>query len=114
MATYTVNNSPGRVGVDPVTSGVAVASSDSFVNDGKTYVHVYNGNAGTLTITIPFASTVNLDGVDPADPTVTINTTKGKTIGPLQQQLYNDATGKATFNYSVTASVTAYAFKYGS
>jgi hypothetical protein len=75
-------------------------------NDGMTHIHVKNGNAGTLTITITTPSTI--DGNAVADKTVTVLTTAEKEF--VFPTVYNhpdshaDA-GKIYLDFSVQSSV---------
>lgn len=94
----------------------AVTASDTFVDDGsaRTYVEVNNANAGSLTVTVPSQlASVNTPGVGVQtvpDITVVIPTATRKLIGPFTTA-YRNSAGLVTANYSLTASVTAGAFK---
>lgn len=83
-------------------------------NDGRTIVHVKNGNAATLTVTIQTPSTV--DGLAVADRTVTILTTAEKEF-VLPPAYYNQPdnsadAGKVYMDFSVQTSVLVKATHY--
>lgn len=101
MATYTVQTVT-RSGITPTKN--AVASSDNFVNDGRTVLHVTNGSGGSLTVTIVTPNTS--DGLAVADRTVTIPNGEERVIGPFPRTVYNDGDGKVTVQFSATTSVT--------
>jgi hypothetical protein len=86
----------------------AVNSSDTFVPDDRTFLHVKNTNASTRDITITTPRT-GVGGVAIADITVTIaGTTGDEMIGPFPAQHFADpSTGVATVAYTATAGVTA-------
>lgn len=97
---------PTSAGIIPTWSTPTV---DGFKisNDGMTHVHVKNGNAATLTVTILTPSTV--DGLAVADRAVTILTTAEKefVLPPaFYNQPDNDAdVGKVFMDFSVQSSV---------
>ena len=101
MATYTVQTVT-RSGITPTKN--AVASSDNFVNDGRTVLHVTNGSGGSLTVTIVTPNTS--DGLAVADRTVTIPNGEERVIGPFPRSVYNDSDGNVTVQFSATTSVT--------
>lgn len=106
MGTYTPVN-PDLQGATP--NLVAVSASDNFVNDGRQMLHVHNGNAGTLTLTVTDHGDTAPDGASAfdGDVVVTLATGTDKYLGPFDTQRFNDATGKVTVGYSPTSSVTA-------
>jgi hypothetical protein len=97
---------PTSAGIIPTWSTPTV---DGFKvsNDGMTTIHVKNGNAGTLTVTIQTPSTV--DGLAVADRTVTILTTAEKefVFPPVYNQpdTHADA-GKIYMDFDVQTSVS--------
>lgn len=103
MATYTVQ----QIDLDGETTDlVAVASSDQFPNNGKTYLHVKNTNAATRTITVN--STTNCDQGFDHDVAVVIAATTGDVkIGPFPTARFGTT---VTVSYTATANVTAGAF----
>lgn len=106
MATYTVQNIVAT-GITPTYA--AVAASDKFANDGRTYLHVKNGGGSPSTVTIVTQYTAG--GLALADQAVSVTNAQERVIGPFPTDLYNDANGDVTVTYSPTTSVTAGAFK---
>ncbi len=102
MALLTVQKM-ALTGVAP--SFVAVAASDTFPNDGKTYIEVKNGNAGADTVTVTAQSTCN-QGVLHDSVTSVPATTGDKVIGPFEPTRFNNSSGQCTVTHSVTATVT--------
>lgn len=102
MALLTVQTI-ARAGVAPTLN--AVSASDTFANDGRTYIDVNNGGATSLTVTIVTPATV--DGLAIDDRTVTIAAGQRRVIGPFPKATYNHpTTGLVTVNFSATASIT--------
>lgn len=106
MGTYTP--------VDPNLTGhapnlVAVAASDVFPNEGNMLLHVHNGNASTLTVTIKDQGSVSPAGASSFDGDVveTLATSTDKYFGPFDMGRFNDASGNVTVQYSLTSTVTA-------
>lgn len=102
MGTYTVQAIVDE-GVVPTAN--AVAASDTFINDGNTFLIVDNGSGGSITVTITTTKTV--EGLALADQVVTIANGAEKAIGPFPKDVYNDSSGLVTVGYSGTTSVTA-------
>jgi hypothetical protein len=89
-----------------VPSYSAANASDTFVPDDRTYLHCFNTNAATRTITITTPPTYR--GLAIADPGPTIAATTGQLIlGPFPAEVYADpTTGLCTVTPSATAGVT--------
>jgi hypothetical protein len=106
VAAYTPVN-PNLTGAAPAL--VAVASSDTFANNGSVILHVHNGNASTLTVTITDPTSAAPSGLafTTAGVVVSLLTGTDKYIGPFNTNRFNDASGNVTVGYSVTSSVTA-------
>jgi len=97
-----------KTGVVPSYS--AVNSSDKFANNGKTFLHVKNGGASPINVTINSQVTNAPEGTAASDVVVAVANGAEKMIGPLSQAGYNDTAGDVTVDYSATTSVTAGAF----
>lgn len=109
MAVYTVLN-VDRNGRRYDNALVAVAASDTFANDGRTYLHVDNQNAATCNVTIdldidPHSSEATHSSVATNLPLLT---TEAHLFGPFPVGKYGSV---VTVNYSITATVTAMAFR---
>jgi hypothetical protein len=89
-----------------VPSYSAANASDTFVPDDRTYLHVFNTNAATRTITITSPATTG--GLAVQDPGPTIAATTGQLImGPFPASIYADpTTGLCTVTPSAAAGVT--------
>jgi len=111
MAAYTVENITLGGNIDPTFT--AVASSDTFANDGeKTFLWIKNANAGTVIATFDDTGSVQPEEAKTfnADVDVTMLTTEEAVVGPFPISRF---TSTVTVNYDVTASVTACALKLG-
>lgn len=106
MATLSVQDVSSAGGVP--TYGAANVNGDQFSNDGKTYIHVKAGAAGTLNVTI--ASQVTCDQGSTHNTIVNIANTSEKMIGPFPTNRYNDASGYVQIAYSQVTNVTIGAF----
>ncbi len=102
MATLTVQKS-SLTGTTP--SFVAVAASDVFANDGKTYIEVKDTNAGADTCTVVAQSTCS-QGVLHDSVTTVPATTGDKVIGPFEPTRFNNSSGQCTVTHSQVAGVT--------
>lgn len=93
----------------------AAAGGDSLKNDGRTFLHVKNGGAGSTTVTVTAQRTAaNVQGMG--------GLTKGNAggavaagaegfFGPFPSLAFNDATGKVAIGYSDVTSVTVAAIR---
>lgn len=97
-----------RDGTTPSFSNAA-GGGDTFDNDGKTYLHVKNGGAGSITVTINSQKQCD-QGFD-HDLTVNINAGAEALIGPFPPDRFNDDNGEVNVSYSGTTSVTVAAFR---
>lgn len=102
MADLTVQE-VDRDGLNP-TYASAAGGGDAFVNDGKTWLHIKNGDVSSKTVTIATAKTV--DGLAVADRDVTIPASEERLIGPFPPTTYNDGDGKVQLTYDAVTSVT--------
>lgn len=95
LATQTIS----QTGIVPTKN--AVSASDTFTNDGKTFLHVVNGNGSTLTVTVVSSGTQ--DGLAISDQTYTLATTTEKVMGPFTTNTFGTTT---TVTFDLTTSVT--------
>lgn len=103
MALLTVN----EVTRDGVLYAVvaAAAAGDSFANDGRTLLAVYNSHVSAArTISIDIQKAV--DEQDPPSRTVTLAAGQTKLIGPFPTGIYNDPNGRVLLTYSDSAANT--------
>lgn len=113
MAALTIQ-SIAKAGLSPVYD--AAADGDTIANptDERTFLHVKNGGASSITATIPavLASIHDPDvgTVDVPDLAVAVPAGEERMIGPFPAA-YVDSSGNVTVNYSAVASVTAAALR---
>lgn len=108
MATLVVQTTT-RAGLEPVYIA-ADAEGDDFVNSGKEFIHIKNGDSSFHTVTIITPSTV--DGLAVADRAVTIPVGEERIIGPFPAAVYNEA-GSTSLTYDAVTSLTLGLFKVG-
>lgn len=87
-------------GLDPAFVA-ADAAGDSFANDGKTVLHVKNGSAGAITVTINSERACSF-GFD-HDAEVSVPAGGERVIGPFYPSRFGTT---VTTSYSAVASVT--------
>ncbi len=99
-----------RAGVgdlDAVAVAADAGGSDWWQATGAEFVYVYNGNAGALTVTLPYNGPQGtIDGQAVPARTVPVPAGQRKLIGPFPAGLYQaTATGFVTVQWSLTAGV---------
>lgn len=99
----------GRSGVKPTYAAAAVGG-DAFVADARTLLHVKNGSASSITVTItPVAS---FDGIALSSVTVTVPASDERMAGPFAPEVFKDpSTGLVSVAYSAVATVTVAAIR---
>lgn len=97
--------------LDTVAGLEAVNASDTITADSDNlFLHVHNGNAGTLTVTLVDAGKTP-SGSSATNPTVSLATTVARLI-KLPRSLADPTTGLITVQYSPTSSVVARSYKF--
>lgn len=90
-------------GVSP--SFVAADSlGDEFKNDGKTVLHVKNGGAASINLTINSQQLCNF-GFD-HDHSISVPAGGDRMLGPFDRTRFNSDTGNVAVSYSDVTSVT--------
>ena len=88
----------------------AVADGHSIAGDGRTFLHVKNAGASSVTVTVQTPLTV--DGLGVSDQTVTLAATTGdKMIGPFTPATFEQADGSVYIDYSAISGVTVAALR---
>lgn len=87
----------------------AAAGGDAFVNDGRTFFHVKNGDVSDKTVTFVTQKTVLALAV--ADLAVVVTASEERMIGPFPTGVFNDGNNKVSVTYSAATSVTVAAIK---
>ncbi len=82
----------------------AAAGGDAFVNDGRTIIHIKNGDASGMTLTMDTPGTYR--GVNLANPTVSVGATSNYFVGAFDPRIFNDTNGKVQLTYSAVTSLT--------
>jgi len=74
------------------------ANNHSFINDGKTFLHVRNSAAtATRNVTLVIAQP-GPDGATVTNPSVAVPISSEKVIGPFPQAIYNQPDGTCYIN----------------
>jgi hypothetical protein len=97
-----------QIGISPTFSN-ADPLGDSFPNDGKTYYHVKNDGATSITATINSIETCNF-GFD-HDLTFSVASSGEKIIGPFQTKRFNNENARVGVSYSDVTAVSVAAFR---
>lgn len=95
-----------RTGVVP-TYAAAAGGGDRFTPDANTFLHVKNGSAGSITVTVA-ATKVPTPDMTIASVAVAIAAGAEKMIGPLPADVFaaTDGSGLADITYSGVTSLT--------
>ena len=80
-------------------------------NNGKIFLEVKNNNASTQTIAFPFKPSATIDGVSPADKSVSITASSTVVIGPFPTAYYNQTDGSVYVNPSVDTDLKIRAYQ---
>jgi hypothetical protein len=91
------------IGITPVFN-VAAVGGDTFINNGRTFLHVKNGGASSITVTIDSKVLSNY-GTD-VDIVITIPAGSEKIFGMFDQVRFGSNLGIANIAYSAVTSVT--------
>lgn len=101
MALLTVQNI-AKTGLEP-TYGAA-STADTFLNNGRTFIHIKNGDASSHTITVD--SLVNCNqGVD-HNVAVAVPAGEERMIGVFEPSRFNNAQGIVSYTLDDATSVT--------
>src|SRR6266545_3037457 len=94
-----------RTGLTPAYT--AVASSDTFVPDAQTFLHVKNAGGSPDVVTITVAAG-DPPGLTISDLSVSVTNGQERMIGPLPANFFADpTTGLCTVTHSFTTTVTS-------
>ena len=94
-----------RAGVNDA-GAAAAGGGDSFPNDGKTFVRVFNGGGSPITVTEKIPTTKRPEGLTITEKTVAVPAGEARDIGSWPAGIYNDADGRMNITYSGVTSVT--------
>lgn len=82
----------------------AAAGGNNFINDGRTFLHVKNGGASSINVTIDSVVQCN-QGFD-HDITVAVPNGGERMIGPFNPDRFNNSIGRVSVTYSAVTTVT--------
>ena len=92
----------------------ADVGGDSFTNDGRTFLFVKNGATDvvvTITAQTTSATKPGFGDITLTNEVVTVTAGTEQMIGPLEQAIFNDASGLAQVTYDDTTNVTVAAVR---
>jgi hypothetical protein len=90
-------------GITP-TFAAATDGGDEFLNNGRTVLHIKNGDTVEKTVVINSAKACNF-GYD-HDVSVTLGPNSSVQIGPFDTSRFNDANNRVTVLYDAVTSLT--------
>ena len=109
MATLTTQTVT-RAGVQ-MTYAAATGGGDKFTPDATTFLHVKNGSAGALTVTVT-PTKVPIPNLTTTFAAVSVNATTGDNMmGPFPSEFFAGSDGLASITYSGVTSLTIAAVK---
>ena len=110
--TAIVVTTPDRSGVTQPSTQASDFTNGMYIanNTGRIILEVKNNNAGSQTIAIPFGPNGTVDGVAPADRTVTLAAGATKIIGPFPPSFYNQTDRSVYVNPSVNTDLAIRAY----
>ncbi len=94
-----------RAGLSPTYTAVDQPNGNQFLNDGRETIHVKNGGAGSLTVTVK--RNYSVDGAAVPDQTITVPAGEERKAGPFPTDWFNQADGYVYVDWSVGTTVTA-------
>lgn len=109
MATLTVQEIVSS-GLTP-SYGAAAAGGDQFAWSERALLHVKNGSAASINVTITSQYTNPPDGTAKDNLVISVAAGGEKMIGPLHRDGYRDSDGNVQVGYSDVTSVTVAALK---
>jgi hypothetical protein len=86
------------------TTAAANVDGNYFINNGKTFLHVINGSASDITVTIDSPTECSQGGTH--DVPVLVSAGEERFIGPLNQGRFNDDNGRVNVTYTAVTTVT--------
>lgn len=101
-----------RTGTNPSYSACS-AGGDSVVPSDRTFLHVKNASAGSLTVTV-VATKVPATDMTVTNLSVAVPAGGERMIGPITAPEFVDATGNAQITYSGVTSLTIAALELSS
>ena len=101
-------------GLTPSYAACAAGGDVADNSDGKTMLHVKNGSAGSITVTVTAQSTSVVTGTHGtatvSNVAIAIAAGSERLIGPFPKQAFNNSTKQLAITYSGVTSLTIAAF----
>lgn len=112
MARTTITaQTPGSDGAVPTYAAADAANGMQFRNSGRSILHVKNGGAGSINVTI--GTPGSADGLALPDKVVAVGAGAEKMISLRQRGIYQQADGLTYVDFSGATSVTVGLFEGG-
>ena len=93
-----------RTGLEPAYVAAVPADGHKFQNTGREFLHVKNGAAAPINVTVQTPGLV--DGLAVAELVVAVTNAEERMIGPFPTNIYNQAGNMVYVDYSSETSVT--------
>ena len=103
----------GHTGYDLTNLAAANVAGDSWVTTGVEQFVIKNAAGAPITLTLVFGVNAKIDGVAPANETVSIPAGHTMMFGPFLQSTLADASGNMNVTYSAITSITVGVVKPG-
>lgn len=97
-----------RTGIIP-SYGAANVDGNSISNDGQVFLHIKNGGASPINVTVQVPTQV--DGMAITARVVAVANASEKMIGPFPPNLFNQSDGSLYVDYSAVTTVTVAAVR---
>jgi hypothetical protein len=101
-------------GLDATTPATAAASSMTFANDGRVFLHVKTGatTANLTTTVVRKLDDGTAAGIAGTNPVLALAANKNYILGPFDPAIYNDSNGEVGFALSATTSIVVQAYRF--
>ena len=99
-----------RDGLDEALTAGDATNHHEFLNSGKEFLDVLNGDASPINVILITPGEVDGQAID--DRTVVVPATSRTKIGPFPPAQYNNSSGMVQFSISAETSVTLGVFSY--
>ena len=92
----------------------AATGGDTFANDGRTYVHIKNGNVAARTVTFDSPGTCSFDTAANAghDLEIVVAANSEQIVGPFPIARFNDGDGVVAMEYTAVVDLEVAVLRY--
>lgn len=98
MSAITVTQSVPYQGTSLAYQSIWAPTGDTLANDGRTKLIFKSSSGSSFTATLD--TPAKIEGLDIANPTVTVDNTADKTMGPFDPAIFNTAGGVINISYT--------------